>query len=208
MFTGIIQATGRVKSISATAAANGRLEIESALFLATGDRTAPAVGDSVAISGVCLTVTAIENERASFDLASETVRRTTLGGLETGSAVNLERSLRMGDSLDGHLVQGHVDAVSEVIAVAEEGETTAIRIKLPAVISGLVAQKGSISIDGVSLTVGPVDRESFTVYIIPHTRTATTLGSFRPGRLVNLEADCIARYVARALAVRSAGNGE
>lgn len=199
MFTGIIQGKGKVESLGP----DGRLALSSGLFAETAaSRAQPAIGESIAVNGVCLTVTSLNSATATFDLSSETLRRTSLGELTTGVEVNLERALRMGDRLDGHLVQGHVDAVSEVLSTADEGETRAIKIRLVDQISEFIAEKGSVCIDGISLTIGEVRQDYFVVYIIPHTAAVTTIGQWSAGRKVNLEADCIARYVARSLAVK------
>ena len=199
MFTGIIQGKGIVESLGQ----DGRLALSAGLFAeAAVNGAQPALGDSIAVNGVCLTITSMIGTTATFDLSSETLRRTTLGELKPGAEVNLERALRFGDRLDGHLVQGHVDAVSEVLSIADEGETRVIKIRLVDQISEFIAEKGSVSIDGISLTIGEVKRDHFAVYIIPHTAGVTTVGQWSAGRKVNLEADCIARYVARSLAVR------
>ena len=219
MFTGIIQGKGKVESLGQ----DGRLALSADMFAETAaNGVPPGLGDSIAVNGVCLTVTSLTattligtrltgtsvtdtslgGTTATFDLSSETLRRTSLGQLKPGDEVNLERALRLGDRLDGHLVQGHVDAVSEVLSIADEGETRAIKIRLVDQISEFIAEKGSVCIDGISLTIGEVKQNYFAVYIIPHTAAVTTIGQWSPGRKVNLEADCIARYVARSLAVR------
>src|SRR5689334_13384089 len=148
MFSGIVESTGVVQSVEKT----GRLSVRSDVFAAHG--TELKLGDSISVSGVCLTIVALEGDRAEFDLASETLRRTTLGGLRPGAEINLERSLRFGESLDGHLVQGHVDAVAEVLRCEEEGETIRLTVTLPEEVRELIVQKGAVAVDGVSLTVG------------------------------------------------------
>ncbi len=233
MFTGIIQTIGAVVKLTTTAEQNGILEVSSPIFVpqsaaepsesgsarlgTAGEGRDAVIGDSIAVNGVCLTITALSGPVARFDLASETVRRTALSGLAAGAPVNLERALRFGDRFDGHFVQGHVDAVSEVVSIESEGQTRLIRLRLVDDLRGLIAPKGSIAIDGVSLTVGSVDGspaagksrggETFSVYIIPHTAAATIAGGYRPGSRVNLEADCIARYVARSVAVLAEASG-
>jgi riboflavin synthase len=155
------------------------------------------LGESVACSGVCLTVVERGGGVVSFDAVPETLARTTVGGWRAGTAVNLERALALSDRLGGHLVQGHVDAVGRVISRAAEGQGARLRIALPAPIAPLVAEKGSIAVDGVSLTVAAVGRDWFEVALIPETLARTTLGGAQPGIPVNLEADVVARHVAR-----------
>lgn len=191
MFTGIVEERGRVRS------ASGRLEIETG-----GVAADVAVGDSLAINGVCLTVTERTDGRLAFDLAEETLRRTTLGALAPGDPVNLERPVNLLSRLGGHLVQGHVDGVADVLEV-EPGEGGAtLRIRMPAGIEPYVVDKGSIAVDGVSLTVASVDDGAFTVALIPHTLAATTLGTVGPGDRVNLEVDVLAKYVESLLGRR------
>jgi riboflavin synthase len=156
-----------------------------------------ALGESVACSGVCLTVVERGGGLAAFDAVPETLARSTIGGWRPGSLVNLERALALGDRLGGHLVQGHVDAVGEVVSRAAEGQGARLVLSLPAVIGPLVAEKGSIAIDGVSLTVAAAGRDRFEVALIPETLARTTLGEARAGTKVNLEADVLARHVAR-----------
>ncbi len=156
-----------------------------------------ALGESVACSGVCLTVVERGGGVVSFDAVPETLSRTTVGSWRPGSLVNLERALALGDRLGGHLVQGHVDAVGDVLSRADEGQGARLAIGLPASIAPLVAEKGSIAIDGVSLTVAAVTRDRLEVALIPETLSRTTLGLVRPGSKVNLEADVVARHVAR-----------
>jgi riboflavin synthase len=155
------------------------------------------LGESVACSGPCLTVVERGGGLVSFDAVPETVARTTVTGWRAGTRVNLERALAIGDRLGGHLVQGHVDCVGEVVARVVEGEGARLTVTLAPAIAPLVAEKGSISIDGVSLTVARADRDRFEVALIPETLTRTTLGDAAPGTKVNLEADVLARHVAR-----------
>ncbi len=185
MFTGIVQAVGRIVRVRP-------LEIE-ARGLDLGD---VAVGDSVCVQGVCLTVTALTARGFTADVSDETLRVTT--GLDRPGEVNLEKSLALGGKLGGHLVSGHVDGVGEVSA----RNATVVAFRVPAPLRKYVAAKGSICVDGVSLTVNRVDGDVFEVNLIPHTLEATTLGRLAPGVRVNLEVDLIARYVERVLAER------
>ncbi len=195
MFTGIVTHLGRILSV---AEADGR---EITVGVDFDARELP-VGASVAHDGVCLTVLATEHDRYRVFVSPETLARTTAASWKEGDLLNLERSLRLGDELGGHLVFGHVDAVGRVTAVEPAGEGRVMRFSLPAELAPLVAVKGSIAVDGVSVTVNAVDREGFAVMVIPHTLAVTTLGRRRVGDPVNLEADMLARYVARQLAVR------
>ncbi|MFO0584539.1 MAG: riboflavin synthase [Anaeromyxobacter sp.] len=154
-------------------------------------------GESVACCGACLTVIERGGGLVSFDAIPETLSRTTLGGWRPGTRINLERALALGERLGGHLVQGHVDAVGEVLAKVVEGQGARLTVSLPASIAPLVAEKGSIAVDGVSLTVAAVTRDRMEIGLIPETLVATTLGDAAPGTKVNLEADVLARHVAR-----------
>ncbi|SRR5712692_4775448 len=191
MFTGIVSAVGTV-----VAAGSGRLEIEHG---PTARRL--QLGGSVAVNGCCLTVVSKRGAAFYADVVPETLRRTNLGRLEHGDPVNLERPLTGNGSLDGHLVQGHVDATARIKKVKKTANGSEIVIGLPARLSDLVAEKGSIAVDGVSLTVAGVDepRGTFKVALIPHTLAATIAAGYAVGAMVNLEADVIARYVARNL---------
>ncbi len=196
MFTGIVTERGTLEA--AVPAAGGiRLRIA-----APGTAVGLAVGDSVAVSGVCLTAVGVGESGFEAEAVAETLDRTTLGGLETGSEVNLERPVVAGGRLDGHVVQGHVDGVAVVRSVEAEGDARRVWFDAPAGLLGYVAEKGSVALDGVSLTVSGVDRSGFEVVLIPHTREATTLGSAAPGVRVNLEVDVLAKYVERLLEVR------
>jgi riboflavin synthase len=192
MFTGLVSDMGVVDRI-APRQGGARLTLRPG----TLPVDALALGESVACSGVCLTVVERGGGLASFDAVPETLARTTIGGWRPGTAVNLERALALSDRLGGHLVQGHVDAVGQVVSRTPEGQGARLRIALPAPIAPLVAEKGSIAVDGVSLTVAAVGREWFEVALIPETLARTTLGAARPGTPVNLEADVVARHVAR-----------
>jgi riboflavin synthase len=189
MFTGIVEELGRVRSLE-DRAGGARLVVRCATV--NGDSS---VGDSVAVNGVCLTAVEVTGEALSFDLARETLDRSTLGGLRAGDPVNLERPLTLATRLGGHLVQGHVDGVAPVRYVDRNGAGASIRIALPPPLRPYVVEKGSIAVDGVSLTVTVVDDEGFEVALIPHTLAATTLGERGPGDGVNLEADVVAKYV-------------
>ena len=184
MFTGLVQTTGTVRSI-----AGGRLELETPAPLELSE------GDSVAVNGVCLTATVVQDTGFSADVMDETLRRTALGELEQGAGVNLELPLRAGDRLGGHIVQGHVVGTGAVETITEEGFARVVRIVAGEEILRYVVGKGSVAVDGVSLTVAEVDDGGFTVSLIPETLERTTLGSAGPGRRVNLEVDVIAKYV-------------
>lgn len=159
-----------------------------------------ARGESIAVNGACMTVAARRGSSFTVVVSAESLRRTTLGSLKAGTAVNLERSLRVSDRLSGHFVFGHVDGMGRLEAVESEGGSALYRFSLPAGFGRFLVEKGSIAVDGVSLTVFDCGRRSFTVSIIPHTASATTLGRRRPGDRVNLETDMLARYVDRAVA--------
>lgn len=197
MFTGIITAKGAVAGVERR---DGlvRLTIE-APYEADGID----IGASIAHEGVCLTVVekaAIEaGARYLVEVAPESLALTTMGDLQTGDAVNLERSLKLGDELGGHIVQGHVDGLGEVLSVSADGEGWRVRIAPPAHIAYLIAPKGAVAVNGVSLTVNEVDEDGFGVLVIPHTWGVTTLSSLKAGDKVNLEADMMARYAARLL---------
>lgn len=192
MFTGITVDRGRVAEIDRRG--DTYLTIETALRPAD-----LAIGASVACSGCCLTVIDADPGRFRVAASAETLARTTLGGWRVGTLVNLEPALRLGEALGGHLVSGHVDGVATLVAMRPEGDSVRLTYELPATFGRYVAVKGSIAIDGVSLTVNEVDGSRFGVNIIPHTQAVTTIGSVRPGDPANFEIDLIARYVARLL---------
>jgi riboflavin synthase len=193
MFTGLVEETGRIAALEERPAGR-RLLIEAAVVL-EGTR----VGDSVAVNGVCLTATAVEPRRFAVEAVPETLRCTTLGALTTGARVNLERPLRLDQRLGGHLVQGHVDGVGTVQAVAAEGDGRRVTIEIPRELARFVAAKGSLAVDGVSLTVADCEGARCEIALIPHTLDATVAGDYAPGRRVNLEVDLLARYLARML---------
>jgi riboflavin synthase len=192
MFTGLVADMGVVERITPRQGGVRLLLRPRALEV-----DALVLGESVACSGCCLTVVERGSGLVAFDAVPETLSRTTIGAWRPGTVVNLERALALGDRLGGHLVQGHVDAVGEVISRIAEGQGARLAISLPGSIAPLVAEKGSIAVDGISLTVATVARDRFEVALIPETLARTTLGEARPGVRVNLEADVLARHVAR-----------
>ena len=195
VFTGLVQTTGALVG-AAPAERCRRLVLEGALGAED-----LVLGASVAIDGVCLTVVASEPEHGRFEVeaAFETLRKTTLGAKGVGDVVNLEPALRVGDALGGHFVSGHVDGVARLRSLEQRGEARELWFDPPADLHGFVAEKGSVCLDGVSLTVNDVDQQGFMVGIIPHTLSVTTLGRRKVGDQVNIEIDVIARYVARLL---------
>ena len=202
MFTGIITAIGKIETVEALSKNSGdrRLRVHVAEGL---DLEATAIGDSIAVSGVCLTVTRIDKQVFQVDVSNESLACTTLGEKQAGDSVNLEAALRAGDPLGGHLVSGHVDTVGQLLQTSADDSSTRMVFSLPASLAALVAAKGSITIEGVSLTVNSVetivDEETFSVNLIPHTLEQTSLGQLHPGDNVNLEIDMLARYIARQL---------
>ncbi len=202
MFTGLIMDVGTVERVAPR---------QGGVRLTLRPRTLQvdelALGESVACSGCCLTVAERGGGVVSFDAVPETLSRTTLGTWRAGSTVNLERALAVGDRLGGHLVAGHVDAVGEIVGRVPEGQGARLTLTLPAGIAPLVAEKGSIAIDGISLTVARAHRDRFEVALIPETLARTTLGGAGVGTRVNLEADIVARHVARLLEMGAAPGG-
>jgi riboflavin synthase len=191
MFTGIVEQVGRIAALVPLPSEQAlRLTVESALL----DEEQP-LGASLAVDGVCLTVTAWRRGAIDAVIGPETIVRTTLGKLGPGASVNLERPVRLGDRLGGHLVAGHVDAVGHIAAVTPRAEAVDITVRAPQELLRYVIEKGSIAVDGISLTVNAVDDETFTVSLIPHTQTATTLVAKGTGGVVNLEVDLIGKYV-------------
>ncbi|NLT34668.1 MAG: riboflavin synthase [Gaiellales bacterium] len=193
MFTGLIEEVGAVVRL-ARVPEGAHLHVRAHAVLG-GTR----LGDSIAVNGACLTVVQVGEGSFAVDCMAETLAHTTLGTLRPGDPVNLERAMALGDRLGGHLVLGHVDAVGEVAAVQTRGIAWELRVKLPAELRGYVAPKGSVAVDGISLTVTDVSEADFGLGIIPHTLASTTLKGAAPGRRVNLEADVLARYVRQAL---------
>lgn len=189
MFTGIIEGTGRVKAVIKKEE-GARLEIVADFGLEQAN-----VGDSIAVNGCCLTIVSRLGNTFWADLSPETLTKTTLGRLERGFAVNLERPLKIGERLGGHFIQGHVDGVGIVEEILQVGDTLNLALTFPPPLSRYIVEKGSIAVDGVSLTINQCDRDHFSVMIIPHTQLKTTLQQLRPGMCVNLEVDIIGKYV-------------
>ena len=194
MFTGIILSLGRVLSLT-----HQRGDLQLAVDAAGIDTERLGLGDSVCVQGVCLTVTRKQGTAFHADVSLETLTKTTLGKLVVGSRVNLEPSLRAGDALGGHMVSGHVDAVATLCRIDPEARSRRLQFELPEELTRFVAPKGSICVDGVSLTVNHVDGRRFDVNIIPHTLSVTTLGEKERGDQVNIEIDVVARYLERLL---------
>lgn len=201
MFTGIIEVTARVRRIEPRGGGT-RLTIEAARRL-----DGLAIGESIDVDGACLTVTGIRGRRFAVELSPETLRRTTLGDVRPGDQVNLERALRLGDRLGGHIVQGHVDGIGVLEAITPDREWSLFRFRAPAPLAAYLVEKGSIAVDGVSLTVFGCRGARFTVAVIPHTLAITTLGRMRPGDRVNVEADVLLKQIAAMLRSRGAGRG-
>jgi len=194
MFTGIIEALGRVAAIEPRGG-DVRLVIDSANL----DLSDVALGDSIAANGVCLTVVELTANGYAVDVSGETLALTSIGGLAPGSGVNLERAMQAGDRFGGHLVSGHVDGLGEVVSRHPDGRSERFRLRAPAALARYIATKGSITIDGTSLTVNKVEGCEFELNIIPHTLEHTIIGSYQPGTRVNIEVDIIARYLERLL---------
>jgi len=192
MFTGIITDLGRVRRLR-------RGDLLDLTIATAFDTSAIALGASIACSGACLTVVAVEPGAFSAQASVETVACTTLGQWEVGTPVNLERSLRLGDELGGHLVLGHVDGLARIVERRSEAESVRFVVEVPTGLAPFIAPKGSVALDGVSVTVNELAEDHFGVNIIPHTLSCTTFGEAQPGQQMNLEIDLIARYVARLL---------
>ena len=190
MFTGIVTAIGTVLSV--TDKGDRILRIGAAWDCASLD-----IGASISHSGICLTVLSTEADSYEVAASAETMRVTTLGAWSEGSQVNLERALCVGDELGGHIVSGHVDGLAEVVSVTPEGDSHRVRLRAPDDLARFIASKGSVALDGVSLTVNAVDRDEFEINVIEHTWQVTTLGMLRAGQRLNMEIDMLARYVAR-----------
>ena len=194
MFTGIVQDVGQVASREMRGV-DARLVITTQKL----DLTDTVVGDSISVQGVCLTVVSLTPDSFAADVSHETLSLTTLGELIAGSPVNLEPALRAGDRLGGHLVSGHVDGVAHVSATSHDGDSLRVKVTVPAELARYIARKGSVTVDGVSLTVNEVEGATFGVNLIPHTQVVTTLGRLLAGTRVNLEVDQMARYAERLL---------
>lgn len=194
MFTGIVQDVGQVVSRE-TRGGDVRLLIAFDRLNASGIN----VGDSICVQGCCLTAVEISDRAFAADVSRETLSLTTLGGLAAGSPVNLEPALKAGDPLGGHLVSGHVDGVGEITSMSGDARSTRVEVSVPAALARYIAKKGSVTLEGVSLTVNEVRGATFGINLIPHTQAVTTLGTLRTGARVNVEVDQIARYVERLL---------
>lgn len=201
MFTGIIQAVGKIAALEPKGAdlrvriATGKLDLEDV-----------RLGDSIAVNGVCLTAVELPGDGFWADVSGESLARTTLGELRVGQAVNLEKALTPTTRLGGHLVSGHVDGIGTVVRRWEDGRSVRFRIRAPAGLAKYIAQKGSICVDGISLTINAVEGAEFELNIVPHTLQETTMGGFAAGTRVNLEVDIIARYLERLLLGEKAAN--
>ena len=202
MFTGIVETVGAVAALAASGAGM-RLRVTAAHL----DYSDIKVGDSICVSGVCLTVIDVGGQAFSCDVSAETLTRTTLGGLRVGSHVNLEKALQPTTRIGGHIVSGHVDGVARVVERTEVGSSVRFRLAAPPGLGRFIAEKVSICVDGVSLTVNAVAGSAFDVNVVPHTLRVTTLGEFAPGRQVNLEVDILARYLERLLGAGRAEAG-
>lgn len=194
MFTGIIEAVGK---LSRREARGGDARVEIATQ--TLDRRDVKLGDSIAVNGICLTVVELTESGFTADVSGETLTRTTLGQWQVGDRINLEKALTPSTRLGGHLVSGHVDGVGKVVDRRNEGRSVRFRIESPASLARYIAEKGSICVDGVSLTVNAVSGAIFDLNIVPHTLAETVIGDYQPGRAVNIEVDLIARYLERLL---------
>lgn len=190
MFTGIVTDIGKVQQLTQLGDLRARI--------ATGYRTDTIdIGASIACDGVCLTVVALGEDWFDVDISAETLSKTNLGSWQDGKRVNLERALKVGDELGGHIVSGHVDGLAEVVAIADEGDSTRVTLRAPADLARFIAPKGSVALNGTSLTVNDVDGRDFGINFIPHTKQVTTWGDVAVGDAINLEIDTLARYVAR-----------
>lgn len=198
MFTGIVLDVGRVQALEPRGG-----DVQMAIELDRLDPAGIRIGDSICVQGCCLTATEVRGRAFLADVSRETLSLTTLGDLRAGTPVNLEPSLKAGDALGGHLVSGHVDGVATVTAVGGDARSTRLKISVPPELARYIARKGSVAVDGVSLTVNEVEDNVFGVNIIPHTQTVTTLGRLIVGARVNIEIDQVARYVERLLSTFS-----
>ena len=198
MFTGIVRAVGRVVALAPKGG-----DVELVVDTAELGLQDANIGDSIAVAGACLTATRFAGTCFAADVSNETLACTTLGRLAVGSPVNLEKALRAGQPLGGHYVTGHVDGVGEVISTADDGRSWRVVFRVPPALALYLAPKGSVTVEGVSLTVNEVEGNAFGVNLVPHTREVTTLGALVPGQPVNLEADIIARYLERLVGDRA-----
>jgi riboflavin synthase len=197
MFTGIVQEIGRIRRVEPRAGAAGAQDRRLEVSFTHIARERLGLGESICVDGVCLTVAELLADSFVADVSVETLNVTTLGSKQAGASVNLEPALRAGDSLGGHWVSGHVDGMAEVLATAQDARSLRVQLSAPAPLARYIARKGSVTLDGVSLTVNDVDGANFSINLIPHTLTVTTLGGLAPGRRLNLEIDVLARYVER-----------
>jgi riboflavin synthase len=198
VFTGIVRELGRIESLNGESAGI-RLRV-----VAPVTASLTAAGDSVAVNGVCLTAVDVEGGVLAFDAVPETLRRSSLSRLAEGGSVNVEPAVRAGEPLGGHIVQGHVDGVGRVLRLEPEGEGASLTVEAPQDLLRYMVEKGSITVEGVSLTIAALAPDSFEIALVPHTLQATTLGSLAPGDEVNLEVDVLAKYVERLLGARNA----
>ena len=202
MFTGLIAELGTVERL-AEDSTTCRLTVRAPMIL-----PGVKIGDSIAVNGVCLTVVHLQGNRFTADVMPETVRRTTLHQLQPGDKVNLEKALRPTDGLDGHIVQGHVEGVGKIQQITPEGNALVYRIEAPRELLRYIVEKGSIAVDGISLTVTEADSSGFSVSLVPHTMKVTTLGYKHAGDAVNLETDILARYVEKMLGLNKTGDAK
>ncbi len=196
MFTGLVQEIGVIRSVEPRGG-HGGSDLRLTIGFQSIERSRLELGASICVDGVCLTVAALGGDNFTADVSGETLRVTTLGSKPAGARVNLEPALRAGDSLGGHWVSGHVDGIAEVVATERDARSLFARLRASASLARYIARKGSVTLDGVSLTVNEVDGVTFAINLIPHTLEVTTLGSLAAGTRVNLEVDLLARYVER-----------
>lgn len=196
MFTGLVQEIGEIRRIEPRGAAGGA-DVRLLIAFRAIEPSRLSLGASICVDGVCLTVAALDGDAFAADVSGETLRVTTLGARQAGARVNLEPALRAGDSLGGHWVSGHVDGVAEVLATERDARSLRVTLAAPAQLARYIARKGSVTLDGVSLTVNHVQGTRFSINLIPHTLEVTTLGALTPGARMNLEIDVLARYVER-----------
>jgi len=196
LFTGLVQEVGEIRSVEPRQGSGGA-DVRLVVGFRAIERARLELGASICVDGVCLTVAELGTDSFAADVSGETLRVTTLGGKRAGSRVNLEPSLRAGDALGGHWVSGHVDGVADVLATERDARSLQVHIEAPRPLARYIARKGSVTLDGVSLTVNAVDDTRFSINLIPHTLEATTLGALAKGSRLNLEIDLLARYVER-----------
>ena len=202
MFTGIITAIGSLTSLEHKPDGGARIKIK-----APWDCEKIDLGASIACNGVCLTVVERDHDHFSVDVSEESLAVTSLKNWDEGSAINLERALAMGDELGGHIVSGHVDGLAEILSIRQDGDSYRVSLKAPDHLAPMLAPKGSVALDGISLTVNEVDGNTFGIMVIPHTWTHTTLGQNQIGDKINLEVDMLARYVARIISFHGGQDG-